>query len=161
MADTHKLYRMRYVDLPASYFVSYAAALNNAAATPGARARSCPTWARSTALEKPAVMADFLLRLDNVQWSLVTAVHESRLVLSLRTRSKAVSAVDVIRKITREIGTGGGHRLKAGGFVELADQSPAKTSTKRSSAGCCGPWHIRGRQGVSRWCRSRRFSHRC
>ncbi len=126
VADTHKLYRMRYVDLPASYFISYAAALNNALIYPGGEGVIVSHLGPIDSLEKPAVMADFLLRLDNVQWSMVTAVHESRLVLSLRTRSKAVSAVDVIRRITREIGTGGGHRLKAGGFVELGEQPPAK-----------------------------------
>ena len=30
IADTHKLYQMRYVDLPQSFFISYAQALNNA-----------------------------------------------------------------------------------------------------------------------------------
>ena len=116
---------MRYVDLPAAYFVSYAAALNNAVRHEGGAGAIVSHLGPIDSLEKPAVMADFLLRLDGVQWSMVTAVHEDRLVLSLRTRSKAVSAVDVIRKITREIGTGGGHRLKAGGFVELAGQVPA------------------------------------
>ena len=124
VADTHKLYQMRYVDLPAAYFVSYGAALNNASVHLGGEGAIVSHLGPIDSLEKPAVMADFLLRLDSVRWSLVTAVHEDRLVLSLRTRSKAVSAVDVVRKITREIGTGGGHRLKAGGFVELAGKAP-------------------------------------
>ena len=123
LADTHKLYRMRYVDLPASYYVSYAAALNNAvhvdrpAADGGGAIVS--HLGPIDSLEKPAVMADFLLRLETVQWSLATAVHENRLILSLRTRSAAVSAVDVIRKLVRGLGQGGGHQLKAGGFVDL------------------------------------------
>ena len=123
LADTHKLYRMRYVDLPQSYYVSYAAALSHAvhyAGPPGAVVTHLGTI---DSLEKPAVMADFLLRLETVQWSLATAIHEGRLVMSLRTRSADVSAVDVIRKITRGIGQGGGHQLKAGGFVELKSGS--------------------------------------
>jgi nanoRNase/pAp phosphatase (c-di-AMP/oligoRNAs hydrolase) len=123
-ADTHKLYKMRYVDLPAAYFVSYAAALNNAVHYDAGEGAIVSHLGPIDSLERPAVMADFLLRLDTVQWSMVTAVHEGRLVMSLRTRGKALSAVDVIRKITREIGTGGGHRLKAGGFVELAERPP-------------------------------------
>ena len=125
LANTHLLYRMRYVDLPQTYFVSYAAALNNAVQFAGGEGAIVSHLGPIDSLERPAVMADFLLRLDAVQWSLVTAVHEGRLILSLRTRSKTVSAVDVMRKITREIGTGGGHRLKAGGFVELAGRPPA------------------------------------
>ena len=126
LADTHTLYRMRYVDLPQTYYVSYAAALNNAVHYPATPAGAIVSHLGPIdSLERPAVMADFLLRLDSVEWSLVTATHEGRLVMSLRTRSKTLSAVDAIRKITREIGTGGGHRLKAGGFVELtADSDP-------------------------------------
>ena len=33
-ADTNKLYRMRYVDLPQSYYLAYAAGLNSAASNP-------------------------------------------------------------------------------------------------------------------------------
>ncbi len=121
IADTHKLYRMRYVDLPAAYFVSYAAALNNAVHYDVGEGVIVSHLSSIDSLEKPAVMADFLLRLEKVNWSLVTAIHETRLVMSLRTRSKTLSAVDVIRKITREVGTGGGHKFKAGGFVALTD----------------------------------------
>ena len=130
IADTHKLYRMRYVDLPAAYFVSYAAALNNAIhyEGDGKEGAIVSHLEAIDSLEKPAVMADFLLRLESVQWSLVTAVHENRLILSLRTRSKTVSAVDVIRKITRGLGQGGGHRLKAGGFVDLTTGTPAEVA---------------------------------
>ncbi len=134
LADTHKLYKMRYVDLPPAYYVSYAAALNNAIHYDGAngahRAEGAIVshLAAIDSLEKPAVMADFLLRLESVQWSLVTAVHERRLILSLRTRSKSVSAVDVIRKITRGVGQGGGHRLKAGGFVDLKEGTAAEVA---------------------------------
>ena len=120
LADTHKLYRMRYVDLPQSYYVSYAAALNNAVRHEGTTGGAIVSHLGPIdSLEKPAVMADFLLRLETVQWSLVTATHESRLVMSLRTRSPDVSAVDVIRKIVRDLGQAGGHQLKAGGFVDL------------------------------------------
>jgi nanoRNase/pAp phosphatase (c-di-AMP/oligoRNAs hydrolase) len=146
VADTHKLYQMRYVDLPAAYFVSYAAALNNAMFHPGGEGAIVSHLGTIDSLEKPAVMADFLLRLDAVRWSMVTAIHEDRLVMSLRTRSKTLSAVDVIRKITRELGTGGGHRLKAGGFVELAGRPPAEVHDTLSHR-LLRALHIRGGKG--------------
>ena len=128
MADTRKLYQMRYVDLPQSYYTSYAAALNHAMYFDAAIMSHIDVI---DSLEKPAVMADFLLRFDAVQWSLVTAVHESKLIMSLRTSSKTLSAVDVIRKLTRNIGEGGGHRLKAGGYIPLANGSPTEIARLR------------------------------
>jgi nanoRNase/pAp phosphatase (c-di-AMP/oligoRNAs hydrolase) len=123
IADTHRLYQMRYVDLPQSYYGSYAAALNNAMYFDNAIMSHIDTI---DSLEKPAVMADFLLRFDAVQWSLITAVHETKLIMSLRTSSKTMSAVDVMRKLTRKLGEGGGHRLKAGGYIPLANGSPTE-----------------------------------
>jgi nanoRNase/pAp phosphatase (c-di-AMP/oligoRNAs hydrolase) len=128
IADTHRLYQMRYVDLPQSYYTAYAAALNNAAYFDNAIMSHIEVI---DSLEKPAVMADFLLRFDAVQWALVTAIHENKLIMSLRTSSKTMSAVDVMRKLTRNIGEGGGHRLKAGGYIPLANGSPTEIARLR------------------------------
>ncbi len=128
IADTRRLYQMRYVDLPQSYYTSYAAALNNATYFSNVIMSHIDTI---DSLEKPAVMADFLLRFDAVQWSLVTAVHENKLIMSLRTSSKTMSAVDVIRKLTRKLGEGGGHRLKAGGYIPLTTGSPTEIARLR------------------------------
>lgn len=129
VADTRKLYQMRHVDLPQSYYVAYAEALANA------------VWHENVlmtrlgvvdSLEQPAVMADFLLRFDKAQWALVTAIHDSKLVLSLRTSSPKSSAADVMRKILRQIGEGGGHRTKAGGFVDIAACTPVDLARIRT-----------------------------
>jgi nanoRNase/pAp phosphatase (c-di-AMP/oligoRNAs hydrolase) len=128
IADTRKLYQMRHVDLPQSYFVSYFLGLQHA------------VWAENAvmshveqieSLERPAILADFLLRFDQVNWALVTAVHGDRLLMSLRTQSKTTSAADVMRKLVRHWGTGGGHRTKAGGFVPLPSKSPADIDRAR------------------------------
>ncbi len=128
LADTRKLYQMRYVDLPQSYYTSYAAALNNAVYYDNAIVSHIDVI---DSLEKPAVMADFLLRFDAVQWSLVTAVHETKLIMSLRTSNKTISAVDVIRRLIRNMGEGGGHRLKAGGYIPLSNGSPTEIARLR------------------------------
>ena len=116
MADPRKLYKMRYLDLPQSYFTSYAAGLNNAvyhesALTSHLEAVNSP--------EQPAVIADFLLRFNQVQWSLVSGVFNNMLVLSLRTNNSKMSAADLMRRILRQLGEGGGHRTKAGGAIPL------------------------------------------
>jgi nanoRNase/pAp phosphatase (c-di-AMP/oligoRNAs hydrolase) len=122
-ADNHKLYQMRYVDLPRSYYAAYWQALNTA------------TWYDTAvvghldeidSLEKPAVMADFLLRFDQVQSALVTAIHDKRMILSLRTSLPRTSAAFIMRKLVHRLGQGGGHRTKAGGFIPLQTGSESE-----------------------------------
>ena len=77
IADTRKLYQMRYVDLPGSYYQAYFDALSTAHYFDQAMISHL---GEIDSLEKPAVIADFLLRLDKVQWSMATAINEGRLV---------------------------------------------------------------------------------
>ncbi len=129
LADTRKLYQMRYVDLPRSYYIAYFQALANAIFLEnGLMTHLGPV----DSLEKPAVMADFLLRFDQVHCVLVTAVHETKLILSLRTSSTRQSAADVMRRILRKIGEGGGHRSKAGGFINIAALTASEIENLRS-----------------------------
>lgn len=127
-ADAAKLYRMRYVDLPQSYYIAYAAALKHAVYYDHAVMSHLE---KIDSMEKPAVMADFLLRFDKVDWSLVTAVHDTKLVMSLRTSAANLSAADMMRRLIRKIGEGGGHRTKAGGFVRLENGSAAELERVR------------------------------
>ena len=78
------------------------------------------------------MVADILLRFEPVQWALVTAVYENRLVISLRTSSGKLSAADMIRRLIRGDGEGGGHRTKAGGFIPLETNTPAEIDRKRA-----------------------------
>jgi nanoRNase/pAp phosphatase (c-di-AMP/oligoRNAs hydrolase) len=133
LADPRKLYQMRYVDLPQGYYLAYANGLANAVywndGTSGAAFSHLETI---DSMEQPAVIADFLLRFDKVQWALVTAVHESKLVMSIRTSNTSkLSAADMARKVLRQIGEGGGHRTKAGGFVKLETGTPAEVDRVR------------------------------
>ncbi|MDB5357148.1 MAG: family phosphoesterase [Phycisphaerales bacterium] len=129
IADPRKLYQMRYVDLPQSYYTAYASGLANAYWYDTAMMSHIDAI---DSMEKPAVVADFLLRFDKVQWALVTAVHEGKLILSLRTSGTKLSAADMMRRLTRNIGEGGGHRTKAGGFVKLETGSPTEVERLRT-----------------------------
>ena len=130
LADTRKLYQMRYVDLPQSYYTAYFSGLSNAMYYEDAILSHLDTI---DSPEKPAMIADFLLRFELVQWALVTAVYEGRLVISLRTSSSKLSAADMIRRLLRGEGDGGGHRTKAGGFIRLETNSPAEIERKRAT----------------------------
>jgi hypothetical protein len=120
---------MRYGDRPQSFYV---------AMNPGdANAMYYGTPINShhdaiDSLEKPAVIADTLLRFDQVQWSLVTAIDDSRLILSLRTSSPKMSASDVMKRLVKNIGEGGGHRTKAGGVIHLTNATPAEVERVRA-----------------------------
>ncbi len=128
LADTHRLYQMRYVDLPQGYYIAYASALANAVYYDNAIISHLE---EIDSPEKPAVMADFLLRFDQVEWALVTAIYEDRLIISLRTSSRSLSAADMIRRLLRNWGEGGGHRTKAGGFIPLTSGSPTEIARLR------------------------------
>src|SRR5262249_41939922 len=129
LADTRKLYQMRYVDLPQSYYLCYYSGLSNAMYYDNALVTHLDAI---DSPEKPAVIADFLLRFDQVQTALVTAVYEKRLVISLRTSSSKATAAEIIRRLLRNTGEGGGHRTKAGGFIPLETDNPKEVDRKRS-----------------------------
>jgi nanoRNase/pAp phosphatase (c-di-AMP/oligoRNAs hydrolase) len=120
---------MRYVDLPQSFYISYAAGLNSAVFYDNAMVAHID---EVDSLERPAVVADFLLRFEKVTWCLVTATHEKRLILSLRSYDKERAAGEIMRKLVRNIGEGGGHRSKAGGFVQLENASPTEIERVRT-----------------------------
>jgi nanoRNase/pAp phosphatase (c-di-AMP/oligoRNAs hydrolase) len=116
LADMRRLYQMRYVDLPREYFVACAQALATAQVYDHCLIAHLESI---DSLEKPAVMADLLLRYDKVDWTLVTAPFEGKLILSMRTSNPKTPAADVMRKLIRGIGQGGGHRTKAGGCIAI------------------------------------------
>jgi len=128
IADTRKLYKMRYVPLSQAFYVSSAQGLQNAVVYDNALLSHID---HIDSPEKPAVMADFLLRFDKADWALVTAVFNGALVMSLRTNNAKLSAADLIKRIVRDIGEGGGHRTKAGGGIKLANGTPTEVDRLR------------------------------
>ena len=130
LADTKRLYQMRYVDLPMSYYKAFADVVN-AAQRNGTVIVS--ELDQVIYAEMPAVMADFLLRCEGVEWALLTAVHEGRLVFSLRTQSNEHSAGEMARKIIKGIGDAGGHLTKAGGAIPLEGKTPADIANFRKT----------------------------
>ena len=128
LADTNRLYQMRYVRLPQSYYAAYDTVMRNAVLYGPVIVSHLD---KLESLERPAVMGDFLLRLDGAHWVMVTAVYENKLVMSLRTSDRRGNAADVARRVMRKIGEGGGHRTKAGGYVLLSDDA----ATEKEIAG--------------------------
>lgn len=132
LADPKKLYQMRYVRLSQSYYTVFAEGLEEAMVYDKALISHLT---HIDSFEKPAVMADMFLRYDKIEWSLVTAVHGDRLILSLRTSNPQpphLLAATVMMKLVRGMGDGGGHRAKAGGTIPLANASEAEVERVRA-----------------------------
>lgn len=135
VADTKLLYRMRHVALPQHYFISYANALLNASLYENVLMTHLDLI---EFLEKPAVIADFLLRFEGADWCVVTALvgksndgRPSRLLVSVRTNAPTLSAGEAMRRAMEGFGEGGGHRTKAGGFVRLENGTPTEIERVR------------------------------
>ena len=118
LADARKLSQMRYVRLPEDYYTVFADAIDGATRYDDIIVSHL---GEVRFAEIPAVMADFLLRCQGVNWVMVTARHDGRFIFSLRTATTRQSAGEVARRLTRGLGDGGGHKTKAGGAIPIVD----------------------------------------
>lgn len=64
-----------------------------------------------------AMVSDFILALDVVEFAVVYATREDGLKLSVRSELKCLNAGRIIAEALADIGSGGGHAAMAGGFV--------------------------------------------
>ena len=117
---------MRYAPLPKDYFKTYANALQNAMLYDNAIVTYCETV---DSPEQPAVLADFLLRYDKVNWALSAAVYKDYLVYSLRTNDPRRSAADIMRRLMR-------NSVKVAGIAQkpVARSSSPTARRQKSSA---------------------------
>lgn len=120
IADTRRLYQMRYTSLPADFYVNFGKGISEAQFAGKVLATHL---GKVDSPAMPAVVADFLLRLDGISWVLVAAQHNDRIILSMRTSDPKVSAGEMMRKLVRHLGEGGGHRTKAGGMIPLCNRT--------------------------------------
>ncbi|MCR4694768.1 MAG: DHH family phosphoesterase [Pseudobutyrivibrio sp.] len=63
------------------------------------------------------VISDMLLEVDNVDCCLAYTLHGAGIKISVRSCVKEVKADELARFICEGLGNGGGHLLKAGGFI--------------------------------------------
>ena len=65
-------------------------------------------------------LADVLLRLEGVSWSLCIGERKDLLILSMRSTSRLHKAGAVIRRLVGKAGSAGGHKEMAGGQIPVA-----------------------------------------
>ncbi len=69
------------------------------------------------------VLADDLLRIEGVCWSLVAGTHEEMILISLRSTSRKHQAGKILRQLVGSSGHAGGHGEAAGGQIPLTGKS--------------------------------------
>ena len=69
-------------------------------------------------------LADLLLRLDGISWSLCLGERGNLLIISCRSTARSYKAGNVLRRIVGDNGSAGGHRRMAGGQVPLNGLKP-------------------------------------
>lgn len=67
-----------------------------------------------------AEMADFLLRVRNMTWSICLGDYQGTLFISVRTSNTKSDASRIIKKIVPKRGTAGGHSMIAGAQIDVA-----------------------------------------
>ena len=98
-ADTSKLYRMRYVDLPQSYYAAYAAGLSSATLL-RQRARRVPRPNRFPGKTGGHRRLPFPLRSGRTGRCRAASDESATLVMSLRTSDAKLSAGELMRRLT-------------------------------------------------------------
>lgn len=66
-----------------------------------------------------AEMADFLLRIKNISWSICIGSYGNLIYISLRTSNVDANASRVIKKVIPKYGTAGGHDMIAGARIKI------------------------------------------
>jgi nanoRNase/pAp phosphatase (c-di-AMP/oligoRNAs hydrolase) len=78
-----------------------------------------------------AEVADFLLRLDEVEWACAMGTFEGNLHVSLRTTERDVNAGDVLQRVLGS-DSAGGHDMTAGGRVRIESAQPGAAAVVAS-----------------------------
>jgi len=116
--DTAMLAQIENARVPRSYFAVFEKAIENA------KIYDFACVSHLGRIDNPdmvAEMADFLLRCEDLRWTMVSGIYNKTLHLSLRSNAPNAHAGRVARKAVGVMGTAGGHGRMAGGQVPLAE----------------------------------------
>jgi nanoRNase/pAp phosphatase (c-di-AMP/oligoRNAs hydrolase) len=114
------LWRMANPPRPSSFFQNLARGINNAFVC----RRVIGVHLREIfSPDRVAQMADFLLTHEKMMWSIVTGRYAGRLHVSLRTHSQTENAGKLLRRLLGGKNRAGGHRMIAGGSLEVGQDA--------------------------------------
>jgi nanoRNase/pAp phosphatase (c-di-AMP/oligoRNAs hydrolase) len=125
LADLELISSVERARIPLDWFETWHRAIS------GARLHGSVAVAPIGPVDNPDMIpevADMLLRLEGVDWTLVTGSRGNLVLFSLRTNDDKVNAGVIAQKVVGKKGTAGGHDTMAGGRVPLrAGDDPAAT----------------------------------
>lgn len=67
-----------------------------------------------------AYIADFMLRVERINWAMCLGRYKDRIIVSVRTTNSKGDAGNFLRRLVGKKGTAGGHGMIAGGQVQCA-----------------------------------------
>jgi len=120
-ANMKTLWRISYPQRPEAFFMTLAHAVREAfvaGKVVGANLGEVGTP------DRVAQMADFLLTLEKMRWSIVTGRYQTRLHVSLRANDPGAGAGRLLKRLLGGGNRGGGHGMIAGGSLELGETAP-------------------------------------
>ncbi|MCS7159836.1 MAG: DHH family phosphoesterase [Gemmatales bacterium] len=115
------LARIRHARLPRAYFEALLQALQDTFIYDD---RLIISWADELPQpELTAEIADLLIRLEGMEWSVCAGVYEDRLLVSMRSAHARAKAGVILQQVIGDLGTAGGHDRRAGGAILLLNSS--------------------------------------
>ncbi|MAE64799.1 MAG: recombinase RecJ [Phycisphaeraceae bacterium] len=118
--DRQVLARIENPPLPREYFECFASAVGHAKTY---RNAVITEIGRMPYSDMVAEVADRLIRLDEMEWSVCFGMHGQRIYLSVRTVHLTRDAGELVKAVLRDEGVGGGHDTMAAGRVQLIEDS--------------------------------------
>ena len=117
IANKRMLSKIQHSTVPRTYFQMLHTALQNA------KVFGSGLITKLDNLHNPdmvAEIADMLLKNEESTWVLCYGVYNNTILMSLRSLEPDAKAGELMQKITRKLGTGGGHNTMAGGQIPLS-----------------------------------------
>lgn len=118
VADKKKLSKIHLAPVPADYFRMLADSLSSCVIAGGtviSFVHDCSN------VDMIAEVADRLMRLEGIRTAVCYGVFNDTIHLSVRAADARGNAAVRVRRVVRQWGSGGGHRVMAGGRVPLGD----------------------------------------
>ncbi|MBN1830107.1 MAG: bifunctional oligoribonuclease/PAP phosphatase NrnA [Deltaproteobacteria bacterium] len=109
--------------IPKSYFLKFADAIDNSIQYQDAIVSQ---MGKLTTPDIVGEMADFLLRMEGIRWTLCLGEYQDDLYMSVRTSRRRRMAGMTALRIVHGLGTGGGHEKAAAGKIPLKGLSPER-----------------------------------
>lgn len=135
-ANTHLARRIDQAELRLDFLKYFRKAIGEK------RMRKGKIFAHIGAVSTPDVLvliADFFMRIESVNWSIVSGIHDKKLVLIFRNDGLRKNAGKLARERFGDLGSAGGHRSMSRAEIPL---ERLKTLTECRSEEKLGPWII-------------------